>query len=186
MLLFLAISENWLSFLNWLIFASSLYVSSVPPPPPTRPKVPCFLSSFNSMLIVFSSLPSSIPENSENSDFLSKTCTLSTASAAKFLVAICGSSPKNSFPSTSTLLTSSPCALMLPSRSTSTPGNFFSKSSTTALGWVLKAKALYSMVSFFISIGTRSASTTSSSKRSASKTMVPRPTSSPFTVTFFE
>ena len=93
--------------------------------------------------MVFSVLPSSKPVISAISDFLSKTCTLSTASAGRFLVAILGSLPKNDFPSTNTLVTFSPCAFTVPSFSTLTPGNFFNKFSTLALGFVLNEPALY-------------------------------------------
>ena len=52
---------------------------------------------------------------------------------------------------------------MLPSFATSTPGNFFNKSSTTALGLVLKLPALYSIVSFLTFIGASVTTTSSNS-----------------------
>ena len=73
--------------------------------------------------------------------------TLSILFAPRFLVAIVGSLPKNSSPSTKTLFTSLPWELMLPFLSTSTPGSFLSKSSTTALAFVLKESAKKTKVS---------------------------------------
>ena len=103
--------------------------------------------------MVFSDCPSSIPVNSALSDFLSKTCTLSTASASKFLVTILRSPVKISLPFTKILFTFWPFTLTVPSLSTVTPGNFFNKSSTTALGWVLKFSVLKSIVSLLIVTG---------------------------------
>jgi len=48
-----------------------------------------------------------------------------------------GSSEKNSLPSTNILVISFPAWVIFPSLSTSTPGSFFNKSSTTELGCVL-------------------------------------------------
>ena len=67
--------------------------------------------------------------------------------APKFLVAIVGSLPKNSSPSTNTLFTSLPCEVIEPFLSTSIPGNFLSKSSTTAFSFVLKESAKKTKVS---------------------------------------
>ncbi len=117
--------------------------SSVPPPPMIFPKAPFFLSFFNFRLIVFSLLPSSNPVSWAWSLILSYTCTLSIASAGKFFVAILGSLPKNSLPSTNTLLTVWPCAFTVPSFCTCTPGSFFNNCSTLALGCVLNEPALY-------------------------------------------
>ena len=83
-----------------------------------------------------------MPVNSAMSDSLSYTSTFSTASAGRFWVAIVGSPPKNSFPSTRTFSTSSPCAVIDPSFSTSMPGSWRRRSSTVALGRVRKASAL--------------------------------------------
>ncbi|MNQ60622.1 hypothetical protein D3C85_749060 [compost metagenome] len=98
-------------------------------------------------------VPSSIPVNCACSESSSITCILSTISAGKFLVANKGSLPKNSFPSTFTLVTVSPWALILPSLATSTPGTFCNKSSTTAFSRTLIDLASNSRVSFFTTIG---------------------------------
>ncbi|TAD84165.1 MAG: hypothetical protein EAY75_13565 [Bacteroidetes bacterium] len=104
--------------------------------------------------MVGSLLPSSKPVKSLLSVFLSNTCTLFTISACRFRLASLGSLVKNSLPSTSMRFTSCPLVLMVPSALTSTPGSFFSKSSTTALGlFTLNELALYSMVSPFITMG---------------------------------
>ena len=74
-------------------------------------------------------------------------------SLVRFLVVIVGSLPKKGFPFTRILLTSFPFTVILPSASTSTPGNFLSKSSTLASAFVLKDFTLNSTVSFLIVIG---------------------------------
>ena len=75
------------------------------------------------------------------------------ASAGKFLVAILGSPVKNSFPFTKTLVTVFPLTVIAPDLSTSIPGIFFNKSSTTAFGAVLKFSALNSIESPLITTG---------------------------------
>ncbi len=102
------------------------------------------------MVRVFS--PSSIPVKVAWSLFLSKTCTLSTASLLKFFVTTAGSSLKNSSPSTNTFSTLTPCATISPLVFTLIPGKRFNKSCTLALGPVLKLSALNSKVSPFILI----------------------------------
>ena len=77
----------------------------------------------------------------------------------RFFDATFGSSEKNSFPSTNILVTSLPLAVILPSESTSTPGNRFNKSSTTALGCVLYESALNSTVSSITLMGVLTAVT---------------------------
>ncbi len=126
--------------------------------------------------MVFSLLPSSKPVSCAWSLSLSYTCTLSIASAGKFFVAILGSLPKNSLPSTNTFCTFSPCAFTVPSLSTFTPGSFFKRSSTLALGCVLNEPALYCTVSPIRVTGGASAFTTTSSRIFAlsSIAMVPR------------
>ena len=91
------------------------------------------------------------------------TCTLSTKLLGKFLVAILGSSPKKRLPSTKILLTRCPFTVMFPFSSTCTPGNFFNKSSNNAVGKVLNAEALNSMVSCLNTTGGRSENTITSS-----------------------
>ena len=98
--------------------------------------------------MVLSRCPSSTPENSAWSLFLSKTCTFLMAPAGMFWVAILGSLLKNFLPFTNICFTCSPCAFTLPSLSTSTPGSFFNKSSPVALGCTLNAAASNSVVSF--------------------------------------
>ena len=103
------------------------------------------------------------------------------ASADKFFKATEGSPLKNSFPSTYTLDTSSPCAFTFPSASTSTPGNFFNKSSTVSSTLTLKAFALNAVVSFLIVIGITAVIFTSSSVFDFSNNvMVPIFIGSPF------
>ncbi len=154
MLLAIPMALIWVFELNLFRLNLASKRSSVPWPALPFPKIPFFLSSLSARLIVFCSIPSSIPVNSAISDCLSKTCTLSTAFAGRFFVATFGSLPKNSLPSTKTLFTCSPCALIDPSLSTSIPGIFFRRSSTAAFGLVLNADALYSMVSLLIITGT--------------------------------
>ena len=156
------IKDNCSPFPNLLILALAWYRSSVPAPPLTRPKTPERLSAFRVRLMVGSVLPSSKPVNWLWSLFFSNTCTLLTISACRLRVASLGSVPKNSFPSTSTRFTSCPLALMLPSLSTSTPGNLFSRSSTTALGlFTLKLPALNSTVSPLMVTGAATTTTPS-------------------------
>ena len=69
------------------------------------------------------------------------------------MVAILGSSPKNSFPFTKILDTGLPLTVIAPSLSTATPGNFLSTSSKLASALVLKEAALNSKVSVFIETG---------------------------------
>ena len=78
---------------------------------------------------------------------------MSIASAGKLRVAILGSPVKNSLPFTNTLVTVLPLTVIAPDLSTSIPGIFFNKSSTTALGAVLKFSALNSMESPLITTG---------------------------------
>ena len=94
-----------------------------------------------------------MPVNSAWSLFLSYTCTSFTASALKFFIAIPGSSPKNSSPSTNTFFTVSPMAVILPLLSTCIPGSFFNSSSTLALALTLKLSAVKMVVSPLIRIG---------------------------------
>ena len=68
-------------------------------------------------------------------------------------MAVFTSPPKKSLPFTFTLVTLLPWAFTLPSLSTSTPGNFFNRSSTTAPSLVLKASARYSTVSSLTIMG---------------------------------
>jgi hypothetical protein len=70
--------------------------------------------------------------------------------------------PKNGFPFTNILLTGFPFTVILPSKSTSTPGNFFNKSSTLASAFVLKDFTLNSKVSFLIVMGALEVITTPS------------------------
>jgi len=83
------------------------------------------------------------------------------------------SDPKNSFPSTRIFATSSPSALIFPLTSTSIPGIFLSRSSTTASGFVTKALALNSTVSLRNLIGTYSATTFTSPTLTQSKLVLP-------------
>ena len=80
----------------------------------------------------------------------------------RFFEATLGSSLKNSLPSTRIFDTSLPLAVILPSELTSTPGRRFSRSSTTALGWVLYVSAANSTVSCITFMGVRMPSTTAS------------------------
>ena len=96
------------------------------------------------------------------------------ASADKFFIATAGSPLKNSFPSTYTFETSSPCAFTFPLASTSTPGNFFNKSSTLSSTRTLNALVLKAIVSFLIEIGITALMFTSSKVLSNSfNSMVP-------------
>src|SRR6187431_1627357 len=128
--------------LNLFTLALPSYLSSLPTAAVALPNTPFFLSAFNLMLIAFVRLPSSTLVNFAWSLISSNTCTLSTISAVRFFVAILGSLPKNSLPSTYIFCTCSPCVFTAPSLSTSVPGIFFKRSSTVALGFVLKASAL--------------------------------------------
>ncbi len=175
-LLPIPITDICLAPLNEFTLNFPWYRSSVPAPAFTFPKAPFFLSFFNLRLIVFSLLPSSKPVICAWSLNLSYTCTLSIASAGKFFVAILGSLPKNSFPSTKTFCTFSPCAFTVPSFSTFTPGSFFKRSSTLALGWVLKEPALYCIVSPTNVTGGASITTSSSTLFLSYITTFPRST----------
>ena len=146
-LLPIPMADICLAPLKEFAFNRPAYRPSVPAPALIFPNMPFFLSFFSFRLIVFSLLPSSNPVNWAWSLSLSYTWTLSTASAGRFLVAIFGSLPKNSFPSTKTFCTFSPWAFTVPSFSTFTPGNFFKRSSTFAFGCVLNEPALYWIVS---------------------------------------
>ena len=103
--------------------------------------------------MVFTRLPSSKPVNLLWSLKSSNTCILSITSGGRFLLASLGSSEKKRLPSTSILVTCSPCAVMVPLLSTCTPGSFLSKSSATAFGFVYKLPASNSTVSFFMLMG---------------------------------
>jgi len=87
-------------------------------------------------------LPSLTPVSSSSALFLSITSTLEIASAERFFKTIDGSPPKNSLPSTNIFEISFPCAITLPSKSTSTPGNLFSNSSIVSSCLTLKELAL--------------------------------------------
>ena len=128
---------TWLSPKKWLSIAPASYRPSRPYPPVTLPNQPCFIPSFIVRLITVSSSPSSTPVKRARSDFRSTTCSFSMMSTGRFLVATLGSSEKNSLPSTNILVISFPAWVIFPSLSTSTPGSFFNKSSTTELGCVL-------------------------------------------------
>ncbi len=77
----------------------------------------------------------------------STTCTLSIMDEGRFLVAACGSSPKNSLPSTRILVIVFPPEEIEPSLPTVTPGRRFSRSPTVAFTAVWYESALYSRVS---------------------------------------
>ncbi len=64
-------------------------------------------------------------------------------------VASLGSFPKKRFPFTSSRVTFSPCAVIIPLASTCTPGSFFSWSSATALGLVAKGLGIIFYRIFF-------------------------------------
>ena len=87
-----------------------------------------------------------------------------------------GSLPKKGFPFTKILLTSLPLIFILPSESISTPGNFFSKSSTVASFCVLKDFTLNSKVSFLIVTGAAVLITTSSNALLTSRLILPNST----------
>ena len=74
-------------------------------------------------------------------------------SAGKFFKAIAPSLSKKVFPFIKNWVTSLPFTLILPSLSTSKPGNCFNKFSTLESGRTLKELALNSNVSFFIRMG---------------------------------
>ncbi len=112
------------------------------------PKYPFLELSFSLILIVLLPFPDApMPFSWSCSDLVSNTCTLSTALAPIFCVAMVGSSPKNSSPSTSTRSTFWPCAVICPFLSTSRPGIRLSNSCTLAPSATLKLSALYSIVS---------------------------------------
>ena len=152
-LLAVPIKEYCSSLFNLFQLPCPSYLLGAPAPPVNFPKLDWFLSFFTFKFIAVSSVPSSIPVNMAWSDLRSYTCILSIASAGKFLVAILGSPVKNSFPFTNTLVTVFPFTVIPPDLSTSMPGIFFNKSSTTALGGVLKFSALNSIESPLITTG---------------------------------
>ena len=94
-------------------------------------------------------------------------------SFVKFLVVIVGSFPKKGFPFTNILFTDFPFTVILPSKSTSTPGNFLSKSSTFASAFVLNDFTLNSKVSFLMVIGALDFITTPSRRFEFFKNKVP-------------
>ena len=155
------------------------FIRSRPPPADTLPNQPSIMPGFMLKSITVSSFPSLIPVNSACSDFFSRTLTLLMILAGMFLDASCGSSRKNVLPSMVIFDMVSPLAVMLPSESTSTPGSFFSKSSSMSLSVVLNEEAEYSIVSFLITTGLATAVTTAPSSRLGSSSILnfPRETS---------
>ena len=154
----LAMMLIWLLSVKRPIIAAPSYFMSPPPtsglpaPPPTLPNHPFIIPALIPKSSTVSSSPSSMPVNCACSDFLSTTLSLSTIFAGIFLVARLGSSRKNSFPSIIILVMVLPFAVMLPSESTSTPGSFLISSSSISVSEILNDDALYSMVSFLITI----------------------------------
>ena len=120
------------------------------------------MSFFTVRFITVSSSPSSTPVRRARSLLRSTTCTFSTMFEGRFLDAICGSSLKNSLPSTSILVIDFPPEVMEPSDATSTPGSFLRRSSTVALGLVWKEPALNSSVSCLATTAAFTAVTTAS------------------------
>ena len=116
------------------------------------PKRPLPILSPTSRSMTVSLSPSSIPVNSACSDFFSMTFIFLMYLAGIFFVASLGSFRKNVFPPIVILLTFSPLTRTLPSSSTSTPGSFFSKSSSKSLSVIRYEPALYSTVSFLMTI----------------------------------
>ena len=90
---------------------------------------------------------------------------------------------KNVFPSTMIFVIDSPLAVMDPSELTSTPGSFLRRSSSISLSDVLKEDAVYSMVSFFTTIGFPTAETLAASRVSTSSFSLITPTFTSFSTT---
>ncbi len=132
------------------------------------PKYPFLELSFSLILIVLLPFPDApMPFSWSCSDLVSNTCTLSTALAPIFCVAMVGSSPKNSSPSTSTLSTLLPWAVISPLLFTCMPGICFNNSSTVAPSLTWKLSAVNSVVSPLIRIVALVRITTSFSRRLA-------------------
>ena len=125
-----------------LTFVLAWYRACVPPPAEMFPKVPRFLSFFTERSSTVFSLPSSIPVIRAWSLFFSYALIFSMVSAGMFLSTSSRLLPKNSLPSTSIWLISFPFHLIVPSSSISTPGSFFTSSSTIAPSSTAKASAL--------------------------------------------
>ena len=130
----------------------------------TLPKTPFIMPFWMERSMTVSSWPASMPVNWAWSDFFWTTFTLSTILAGIFLEANCGSSRKNVLPSIVILLIVCPFAVTEPSEPTSTPGSFLSKSSSMSLSVVLNEVALYSIVSFLMTIGLPVAETLAASR----------------------
>ena len=91
------------------------------------------------------------------------TCIFWIIFAGKFWVAVFTSPPKKSLPLIRTRFTDSPCAVTLPSLSTSTPCNFFNASSATAPSRSFRSFMVYSRVSLLTTtVGTPSTTTSCS------------------------
>ncbi len=130
-----------------------------------------------------SSLPSSMPVNIAWSDFFSTTFTFWIIFAGMFFDASDGSSRKNVLPSMVIFEIVCPLAVIEPSSETSTPGSFLRSSSSMSLSEVLNEEALYSMVSFFTTIGFPTAVTCAASSISMSAAIFTSPKSTLFSTT---
>ena len=133
--------------------------------PPRKLSIqPFFISFFTERSRIISSSPSSIPVRRARSDFRSYAFNFSTISTGRFFNAACGSSEKNSLPSTNIFFTSFPWIISLPSAVISPPGNCFTSSSSIEPSGVRKAEELYTVVSFSVTaIGALPVITVSSS-----------------------
>ena len=157
---------------------------SWPPPAIALPKIPFIMPFWTERSMIVSSSPSSMPVNSACSDFFLTTFTFSTSFAGMLLEASWGSSRKNVLPSMVILVMVSPLEVMEPSSATSMPGSFFSRSTSMLSSLILKEEALYSTVSFLMTMGLPTAETEAASRTSWSSSILMTPRFvAPFTST---
>ena len=147
------------------------------------PNQPCIIPGWMERSITVSSFPSSMPVNIAWSDFFSTTFTFWIIFAGIFFDASDGSSRKNVLPSIVIFDMVWPFAVIDPSSETSTPGSFLRSSSSISLSEVLNEEALYSIVSFFTTIGFPTAVTFAASRTSISSDIFTSPKSTVLSIT---